>query len=99
MVGNDKKEKSLVESSISYPVCESGPRMLTEADDIIRFLDTGFSVILFKNRLGTYSAELLVKTGDFVPEEELDFKGSFVTDANTPTKALFELSQKIINRA
>lgn len=72
--------------------------MLTKADDIIRFLDTGFNVMLFKNKLGTYSAALLVKMDDEGLEDSLliDCEEQYITDADTPTKALFELSQKIL---
>ena len=70
---------------------------LTKADDIIRFLDTGFYVMLRKNALGTYSAglvncSLMDESGIFEGEEHE------ITDADTPTKALYELSRKIINR-
>ena len=71
--------------------------MLTKADDIIRFLDTGFNVMLFKNRLGTYSARLLVKSDEDEAEYNVvDCDEHTITDANTPSKALYELSQKIL---
>lgn len=71
--------------------------MLTKADDIIRFLDTGFYVLLRKNALGTYSAGLVDCS---LMDEDNNFEGieHEITDADTPTKALYELSQKILNR-
>ena len=74
--------------------------MLTKADDIIRFLDTGFYVMLFKNELGTYSAALVNRNElNIVDEDALfDCEEHQITDANTPTEALYKLSQKVLSR-
>lgn len=74
--------------------------MLTKADDIIRFLDTGFYVMLWKNELGTYTAGLVNRNElNIADEDELfECEEHQITDADTPSKALYELSKKILSR-
>lgn len=73
--------------------------MLTKADDIIRFLDTGFYVMLWKNELGTYTAGLVIRNELNITEDALfNCEEHQITDADTPSKALYELSQKVLSR-
>ena len=74
--------------------------MLTKADDIIRFLDTGFYVMLWKNELGTYSAALVNRNELNILDEDtlFDCEEHQITDADTPSKALYELSRKVLSR-
>jgi len=71
--------------------------MLTKADDIIRFLDTGYYVMLRKNALGTYSAGL-VNCSDLGEDGMFEGEEYEITDAPTPSEALYLLADKLIKR-
>ncbi|HIJ71700.1 MAG TPA: hypothetical protein HPP87_10110 [Planctomycetes bacterium] len=76
--------------------------MLTEADNIVKFLDADWHVVLWKNALGTYSAALIRREeynspgGPNTPVFECN--ESRITDGNTPTEALKSLEKKFLTR-
>lgn len=71
---------------------------MDKADSIIRFLDSGWMVVMWRNQMGSYSAAL-VKREDFqniTDDEEyiFDVGENRITDDFTPTKVLARLADK-----
>jgi len=69
---------------------------MEKADSIIRFLDSNWIVLLWRNQLGSYSAAL-AKWEDFnIADGDFIFKANEnrITDDSTPTKALARLADK-----
>lgn len=58
------------------------------ADACKKLLDNGWRITLFRNRLGSYTAE--ARTAD--PSAEV---GRFLTDDFTPSQALYRLTEKV----
>jgi len=77
--------------------------MLTEADNIVKFLDADWHVILWKNALGTYSAALIRReeynSADDPDTEQFECDESRITDGTTPTQALLALEKKFLARS
>jgi len=76
--------------------------MLTQTDNIVKFLDALWHVVLWKNALGSYSAAIIRRDeycsedGPDTPVFECD--ESRITDGVTPTKALLALEKKFLAR-
>jgi hypothetical protein len=66
-----------------------------EADDIRKVLDSGRSVMLYRNSLGSYTAIVI---GNEAPInqiiEEASDTGRDITDDFTPSQALYRLAEK-----
>lgn len=58
------------------------------ADDCMKLLDNGWTVKLFKNGLGSYTARA-VKPG------KNGAKANVITDDFTPSQALYRLTEKV----
>lgn len=71
---------------------------LTEADNIIRWLDSGWYMVMWANPMGSYSAALVKRdeicNGKEGDEPIIDVSENRITDDFTPTKALIRLAQK-----
>ena len=80
---------------------------LTPADNIMRYLDTGWYVVLWRNPIGSYSAACVdrdefwaIRNSNLHPGELADGQPLFhvdedrITDDFTPTKALIRLADK-----
>ena len=69
---------------------------LNKVDNIIRFLDSLYIVVVWKNELGSYSSAL-VKREDFPaegPDSLFDVDEDHFTDDMTPSKSLIRLADK-----
>jgi hypothetical protein len=55
-----------------------------KADDCQKLLDNGWSILLYKNELGSYTADAMNRNDDNV-----------VTDDFTPSQALYRLTEKV----
>ena len=72
---------------------------LNTTDNIIRFLDSEYIVVLFKNELGMYSAAM-GSGHDFniTDDGALECPEAQITDAETPSKAIVSLCEKFLDR-
>lgn len=66
----------------------------------MRLLDSGYTIVLFRNRLSSYTAaafhhELHAERHDYIQEYVQDISSEFDTDGFTPGQALNELADKI----
>ena len=57
----------------------------SNADECMRLLDNGWKICLFRNRMGTYTAEARNEKGH-----------RYLTDDFTPSQALYRLTEKAI---
>jgi len=69
---------------------------INKADNIIRYLDSGFYCVVWRNLLGSYSAAL-VKREDFSLDDSehlFNVDEKRITDDLTPSKVLARLADK-----
>ena len=69
---------------------------MNKTDNIIRFLDSGFYCVVWRNPLGSYSAAL-VRREEFHEDDNtplFDVDEKRITDDFTPSKALARLADK-----
>ncbi len=76
---------------------ERGTIQVEKTDNIIRFLDSEYIAVLFRNELGSYTAAM-GKGDDFDWDDGLKCPESQMTDADTPSRALEALCTKFLNR-
>lgn len=55
-----------------------------------KLLDNGWSIKLYRNQLGSYTARAQRK------DRKVEAKGSFITDDFTPSKAIIRLTEKVL---
>ena len=63
------------------------------ADDVMKLLDRGYTVMLRRNELGSYTAIALPEGTESV-DDVIDYD-RFVTDDFTPSQALYRLTEKV----
>lgn len=64
-----------------------------EADDVMKLLDNRYSVVLFKNELGSYTAVACKPKQDVRTAIRIDRQ---MTDDFTPSQALYRLTEKVL---
>lgn len=66
------------------------------ADDVMKLLDRGFTVVLFKNDLGSYTA-VAARPGEGSLDKALRaaLRKGHETDDFTPSQALYRLTEKV----
>jgi len=70
---------------------------MSKVDDLMKLLDNGVAVSIFKNDLGSYTAIAHNMEQSIIWEELLEdqFDESQITDDFTPEKALYRLVEKV----
>jgi len=66
------------------------------ADDVVKLLDNGWRVELFKNQLGSYTARAVKRSRDEQGMVETFTKKVVDTDDFTPSKSLYRITEKAI---
>lgn len=72
-------------------------RRMNTADNIIRFLDAGFYVVMWRNQHGSYSGALVLRNEFRVMADNeplFDVGEKCITNDMTPTKTLARLADK-----
>lgn len=64
-----------------------------EADDVMKLLDNQYSVVLFKNQLGSYTAVACKGVQSVAKALSIDRQN---TDDFTPSQALYRLTEKVL---